>query len=54
MKHPGFIAEHTGALIGTHIKLPYPSVGATEHAYTLGVLAEGAQRFPMPQLNQKF
>src|SRR6266571_401910 len=37
----GFIAEHTGALIGTHIKLPYPSVGATETCLYLGVLAEG-------------
>src|SRR5256884_53342 len=26
----GFIAERTGPLKGTHIKLPYPSVGATE------------------------
>ena len=37
----GFIAERKGTLKGTHIKLPYPSVGATETCLYLGVLAEG-------------
>ncbi len=39
--HDGFIAYRTNALKGTHIKLPYPSVGATETCLYLGVLAEG-------------
>ena len=37
----GFIASRNGGLKGTHIKLPYPSVGATETCLYLGVLAEG-------------
>lgn len=37
----GFIAQRTARLKGTHIKLPYPSVGATETCLYLGVLAEG-------------
>lgn len=37
----GYIATRRGALKGTHIKLPYPSVGATETCLYLGVLAEG-------------
>jgi UDP-N-acetylglucosamine 1-carboxyvinyltransferase len=37
----GFIAERTGPLKGSHIKLPYPSVGATETCLYLGALAEG-------------
>lgn len=37
----GYIATRQGALKGTHIKLPYPSVGATETCLYLGVLAEG-------------
>src|SRR6266700_723 len=37
----GFIAQRTDSLKGTHIKLPYPSVGATETCLYLGVLAEG-------------
>ncbi len=37
----GFLAHRTGPLKGTHIKLPYPSVGATETCLYLGVLAEG-------------
>jgi len=37
----GFIAERKGPLKGTHIKLPYPSVGATETCLYLGALAEG-------------
>jgi UDP-N-acetylglucosamine 1-carboxyvinyltransferase len=37
----GFIAQRTNTLKGTHIKLPYPSVGATETCLYLGVLAEG-------------
>src|SRR5438046_701150 len=37
----GFIAECTGPLKGTHVKLPYPSVGATETCLFAGVLAEG-------------
>jgi UDP-N-acetylglucosamine 1-carboxyvinyltransferase len=39
--HDGFIAYRTNELKGTHIKLPYPSVGATETCLYLGVLAEG-------------
>jgi UDP-N-acetylglucosamine 1-carboxyvinyltransferase len=39
--HDGFIAYRTNTLKGTHIKLPYPSVGATETCLYLGVLAEG-------------
>lgn len=37
----GYIATRQGSLKGTHIKLPYPSVGATETCLYLGVLAEG-------------
>lgn len=37
----GFVASRTAPLKGTHIKLPYPSVGATETCLYLGVLAEG-------------
>lgn len=37
----GYIATRQGPLKGTHIKLPYPSVGATETCLYLGVLAEG-------------
>ena len=37
----GYIASRQGSLKGTHIKLPYPSVGATETCLYLGVLAEG-------------
>ena len=37
----GFLAHRTGPLKGTHIKLPYPSVGATETCLYLGVLAQG-------------
>ncbi|HET8845750.1 MAG TPA: UDP-N-acetylglucosamine 1-carboxyvinyltransferase, partial [Ktedonobacteraceae bacterium] len=37
----GYIATRAGSLKGTHIKLPYPSVGATETCLYLGVLAEG-------------
>ncbi|GAC1565791.1 MAG: UDP-N-acetylglucosamine 1-carboxyvinyltransferase [Ktedonobacteraceae bacterium] len=37
----GFIASRNGGLKGAHIKLLYPSVGATETCLYLGVLAEG-------------
>lgn len=37
----GYIASRQGPLKGTHIKLAYPSVGATETCLYLGVLAEG-------------
>ena len=37
----GYIATRQGPLKGTHIQLPYPSVGATETCLYLGVLAEG-------------
>jgi UDP-N-acetylglucosamine 1-carboxyvinyltransferase len=37
----GFVASRNGPLKGTHIKLPYPSVGATETCLYLAVLAEG-------------
>jgi UDP-N-acetylglucosamine 1-carboxyvinyltransferase len=37
----GYIASRQGPLKGTHMKLPYPSVGATETCLYLGVLAEG-------------
>lgn len=37
----GYIATRQGPLKGAHIKLPYPSVGATESCLFLGVLAEG-------------
>ncbi len=37
----GFTASRNGGLKGTHVKLPYPSVGATETCLYLGVLAEG-------------
>lgn len=39
--HDGYIATRQGPLKGVHIKLPYPSVGATETCLYLGVLAEG-------------
>ncbi len=37
----GYLAHRTEPLKGTHIKLPYPSVGATETCLYLGVLAQG-------------
>ena len=37
----GFTASRNGGLKGIHVKLPYPSVGATETCLYLGVLAEG-------------
>jgi UDP-N-acetylglucosamine 1-carboxyvinyltransferase len=37
----GYVAQRSGRLRGTQIKLPYPSVGATETCLFLGVLAEG-------------
>src|SRR5436190_281298 len=37
----GYIASRERPLKGTHIKLPYPSVGATETCLFAGVLAEG-------------
>src|SRR5258708_149831 len=37
----GFVARRYGKLRGAQIKLPYPSVGATETCLYLGVLAEG-------------
>ncbi len=37
----GYIASRNGPLKGTHVKLPYPSVGATETCLYLGVQAEG-------------
>lgn len=37
----GYVASRRGRLKGTQIKLPYPSVGATETCLFLGVLAEG-------------
>lgn len=37
----GIVARKKGRLQGTQIHLPYPSVGATETALFLGVLAEG-------------
>ncbi|HKV02324.1 MAG TPA: UDP-N-acetylglucosamine 1-carboxyvinyltransferase [Ktedonobacteraceae bacterium] len=37
----GFVAHRTAPLKGTHIKLAYPSVGATETCLYLGVLAQG-------------
>jgi UDP-N-acetylglucosamine 1-carboxyvinyltransferase len=37
----GYVAHRTEPLKGTHIKLPYPSVGATETCLYLGVLAQG-------------
>jgi UDP-N-acetylglucosamine 1-carboxyvinyltransferase len=37
----GYIATRQGPLKGAHIKLPYPSVGATETCLYLGALAEG-------------
>ena len=37
----GYIAHRLKALKGTHIQLPYPSVGATETCLYLSVLAEG-------------
>jgi len=37
----GYVARRVGPLRGTHIQLPYPSVGATETCLYLSVLAEG-------------
>ncbi|PDW03088.1 UDP-N-acetylglucosamine 1-carboxyvinyltransferase [Candidatus Viridilinea mediisalina] len=37
----GYLARRRGRLRGTQIKLPYPSVGATETCLFLSVLAEG-------------
>lgn len=37
----GYVARRVKPLKGTHIQLPYPSVGATETCLFLGVLAEG-------------
>ncbi|QBD83777.1 UDP-N-acetylglucosamine 1-carboxyvinyltransferase [Ktedonosporobacter rubrisoli] len=37
----GYVARRVKSLKGTHIDLPYPSVGATETCLYLGVLAEG-------------
>ncbi|MDE0723165.1 MAG: UDP-N-acetylglucosamine 1-carboxyvinyltransferase [Alphaproteobacteria bacterium] len=37
----GYHAKSDGRLEGAHVKLPYPSVGATETALFLSVLAEG-------------
>jgi UDP-N-acetylglucosamine 1-carboxyvinyltransferase len=37
----GYVARRNGRLQGTQIKLPYPSVGATETCLFLGVLAQG-------------
>ncbi|HLI08370.1 MAG TPA: UDP-N-acetylglucosamine 1-carboxyvinyltransferase, partial [Ktedonobacteraceae bacterium] len=37
----GYIASREGPLKGAHVRLPYPSVGATETCLYLGVLAEG-------------
>lgn len=37
----GFVAKKRTKLIGTHISLPYPSVGATETCLFLSVLAKG-------------
>ncbi len=37
----GFVARRNQRLQGTHIQLPYPSVGATETCLYLSVLAEG-------------
>ncbi|MFV9503732.1 MAG: UDP-N-acetylglucosamine 1-carboxyvinyltransferase [Oscillochloridaceae bacterium umkhey_bin13] len=37
----GYLARRHGRLRGTQIKLPYPSVGATETCLFLSVLAEG-------------
>jgi len=37
----GYVARRRTRLKGTQIKLPYPSVGATETCLFLGVLAEG-------------
>ena len=37
----GYTAQRSGKLRGTHIHLPYPSVGATETCLYLSVLAEG-------------
>lgn len=37
----GFVATKKGPLKGTHIDLPYPSVGATESCLFLSVMAEG-------------
>jgi UDP-N-acetylglucosamine 1-carboxyvinyltransferase len=37
----GYRARRNGPLVGTHFRLPYPSVGATETCLYLAVLAEG-------------
>lgn len=37
----GYVARRLGGLRGTHIDLPYPSVGATETCLYISVLAEG-------------
>jgi UDP-N-acetylglucosamine 1-carboxyvinyltransferase len=37
----GYVARRVHVLKGTHIELPYPSVGATETCLYLSVLAEG-------------
>lgn len=37
----GFVAKKQGPLQGTHLRLEYPSVGATETCLFLSVLAEG-------------
>src|SRR5205085_5265014 len=37
----GFIASRNGGLKGTHIKFPYPSVGATESCLYMGLLGQG-------------
>ncbi len=41
MSQGGYVARRRRRLRGTQIKLPYPSVGATETSLFLGVLAEG-------------
>jgi UDP-N-acetylglucosamine 1-carboxyvinyltransferase len=37
----GYVAQRVGALRGTEVQLPYPSVGATETCLYLGTLAQG-------------
>ncbi len=39
--HVGYVAQRSGPLRGTEIKLGYPSVGATETCLYLGALGEG-------------
>lgn len=41
IREDGYIASRKGPFKGTHIQLPYPSVGATETCLYAGVLAEG-------------